>query len=73
MKFVKTQLFTGTESPKIGQWVKTELGQRGQYLGKTTSGTIVVRWQHSDGVKFSRRDAVNNHHLRAFAKQYGAK
>lgn len=72
-KFVKTQLFTGTESPKIGQWVKTELGQRGQYLGLTRSGTLVIRWQHSDASKFSKRDAVNNKHLRAFAKTYGAK
>lgn len=72
-KFVKTQLFTGVESPKIGQWIKTELGQRGQYHGRTTSGTVVVRWQHGDGAKFSKRDAVNNKHLRAFAKTYGAK
>lgn len=56
---------------KVGQWIVTETGQRGQYLGKTDSNTVVVRWQ-SRGL-FAKRDAVNNKHLRNFAKVYGSK
>jgi len=70
-KFGKTVLFSGTEKVQAGQWVRTELGARGQYLGKTDSGAIVVRWQAS-GV-FAKRDAMNNHNLREFAKVYGSK
>jgi len=73
-KFQKTilfSLFSNGEQPKIGQWIKTDIGQRGQYLGKTDSGAIVVRWQAS-GV-FAKRDAMNNHNLREFAKVYGSK
>ena len=53
----------------IGQWVQDATGVRGQYLGETDAGTIVVRWQNN---KFSKRDAVNNKHLRRFAKTYGS-
>ena len=49
---------------KIGQWVETEMGQRGQYLGQSKAGVTVIRWQ--DG-KFDKRDAFNNAHLRNFA------
>jgi hypothetical protein len=70
-KFIKTTLFTGTEAPQPGQWIKTEMGQRGQYLGRTDSGAIVVRWQNVG--KFAKRDALNNKHLRNFAKVYGSK
>ena len=55
---------------QAGQWVQDSTGVRGQYLGKTDTGTIVVRWQNG---KFAKRDAKNNHNLRQFAKVYGSK
>ena len=60
---IKTQL-------QVGQWVQDSTGLRGQYLGQTDSGNIVIRWQNG---KFTRRDAVNNKHLRRFAVTYGSK
>lgn len=54
-----------------GQWVEIETGPRGQYLGTTARGVAVVRWQQGD--KFAKRDAINNKHLRNFAKVYGSK
>jgi len=55
---------------KPGQWVQIETGSRGQYLGTTDNGAAVIRWQNQN---FARRDAVNNKHLRRFAKTYGSK
>ena len=55
---------------QAGQWVQDSTGIRGQYLGETDSGTIVIRWQNG---KFSKRDAKNNKNLRRFAKVYGSK
>lgn len=52
-----------------GQWIKTDMGQRGQFLGVTDRGTVVIRWQHDN---FKRIDATNNKHLRNFAKTYGS-
>jgi hypothetical protein len=60
---IKTQL-------QAGQWVQDSTGIRGQYLGETDSGAIVIRWQNG---KFAKRDAINNKHLRRFAKTYGSK
>lgn len=62
----------GFASIQPGQWVQIETGSRGQYLGTTATGSAVVRWQQGD-VKFARKDAVNNKHLRNFAKVYGSK
>ena len=62
---------------KPGQWVSL-MGARGQYLGKTSAGTIVIRWQ-SEGSKFgqggadSTKDARANGTLRAYARNYGAR
>ena len=51
--------------PRIGQWVKMDSGIKGQYLGKTKAGSIVIRWQNG---KFgSIADCKSNHHLRQFA------
>jgi hypothetical protein len=58
----------GSFTVRIGQWVQCETGARGQYLGTTASGTVVVRWQR-DG-KFSTRDARANKPLRQFARVY---
>ena len=55
---------------QAGQWVQDATGIRGQYLGKTDTGTIVIRWQNG---KFAKRDAMNNRNLRRFAKIYGSK
>lgn len=49
---------------KVGQWVQTETGSRGQYLGKTQAGVTVIRWESE---KFNKRSAYNNAHLRRFA------
>lgn len=75
MQYGKTLFLANVANLKpglqIGQWVKDiNCDIRGQYLGHTDTGTIVIRWQNA---KFSRRDAKNNKHLRRFAKTYGAK
>lgn len=59
-------------SLRPGQWVQTEAGQRGQFLGVTASGSTVIRWQQ-ETKKFRKPDAMNNQHLRRFAKTYGSK
>ena len=79
MKYVKTENWSvitpghASGTPKVGQWIVNDYGQRGQFLGVTWAGVVVVRYQQNDGAKFSKRDAKNNKTLRAFAKNYGAK
>ena len=74
MKYQKTVFLMNAQNIKpyfkIGQWVEDATGCRGQYLGKTDAGTIVIRWQNE---KFTKRDAVNNKHLRRFAVTYGSR
>lgn len=73
MKYQKTLPYTADAEgakPQAGQWVKNEFGQRGQWLGVTKAGAIVIRWQNG---RFSRADATANKHLRGFAKTYGSK
>jgi hypothetical protein len=75
MKFGKTLIVSNVANLvsgiQPGQWVKdTNCDIRGQYLGHTATGTIVIRWQSG---KFAKRDAINNKHLRRFAVTYGAK
>ena len=70
-KVVTLDKLTEANAPKVGQWVKNEFGQRGQFLGVTLTGTIVIRWQRY--AKFERDDARANKPLRAFAKIYGSK
>lgn len=53
---------------KIGQWIVTEMGQRGQYLGKTQAGVTVVRWQNGKFCSINKSDVYNNKWLRKFAK-----
>ena len=55
---------------KVGQWFTNEMGQRGQFMGKTQAGVSVVRWQNG---KMETRDVKANKPLRAFAKIYGSK
>lgn len=56
--------------PKAGQWVLIDGATRGQYLGKTRAGVIVVRYQN--GRFGSKADTKSNHHLRQFAKVNGS-
>lgn len=69
MKFQTTQFVTlqtlENNPPKVGQWVAIDGDIRGQYLGKTRSGVIVVRYQRGKG--FDKIDARNNAALRDFA------
>lgn len=61
-----------TDFIKPGQWVRDiNSGIRGQYLGKTNSGNIVIRWQ--DGKFGSKADCTSNRLLREFAKVNGSK
>jgi hypothetical protein len=75
MKYTSTKFVTlktlETNPPKIGQWICVDGIQRGQYLGKTKAGVIVLRYQH--GVFGTKADTDSNHFLRMFAKVNGAK
>jgi hypothetical protein len=53
-----------------GQWIARD-GARGQYLGLTRAGVIVVRWQ--PGTFGAKRDTRNNRTLRTYAKDYGSR
>ena len=68
-KFVTLQTLENNP-PKVGQSINLDGSLRGQYLGTTSRGTLVIRYQNN---KFAKRDALGNKHLRAFAKNYGAK
>lgn len=57
--------------PKAGQWVLIDGQTRGQYLGKTRAGVIVVRYQN--GRFGSKADTKSNHYLRQFAKVNGSR
>lgn len=73
MRYTKTILVSSIASLdnlKIGQWFTNEIGQRGQYMGKTQAGVSVVRWQNG---KMQTRDVKANKPLRDFAKIYGSK
>lgn len=69
---IKTDIFNlNATSLHVGQWVTDNATlSRGQFLGVTTAGTVVIRWQKSG---FSKRDALANSPLRTYAKIYGAK
>jgi hypothetical protein len=75
MKYTQTKFVTLTSlescPPKPGQWVMVDGAIRGQYLGKTKAGVIVVRYQNGKFGKLA--DTKSNHHLRQFAKVNGAK
>ena len=72
--FVSTQFVTlaslQNNPPKIGQWIMIDGNQRGQYMGKTNAGVIVVRYQN--GRFGSKADTKSNHYLRQFAKVNGS-
>ena len=61
-----------TDLIKPGQWVRDiNSDVRGQYLGKTDTGTIVIRWQNGKFGKLA--DTKSNKYLRQFARVNGAK
>ena len=57
--------------PKIGQWIMLDGSIKGQYLGKTNAGSIVIRWQNGKFGKLA--DCKSNHYLRQFAIVNGSK
>ena len=60
-----------TDQVKPGQWVRDiNCNIRGQYLGVTSAGTIVIRWQNAKFGKLA--DCKSNHYLRQFAKVNGS-
>ena len=75
MQYTHTQFTTlqilENNPPKVGQWVMLDGQIRGQYLGKTTAGAIVMRYQNGKFGKLA--DTKSNHYLRQFAIVNGAK
>lgn len=69
-KFVTLQQLQDNP-PKAGQWILIDGQTRGQYLGKTRAGVIVVRYQN--GRFGSNADTKSNHYLRQFAKVNGSR
>jgi len=68
-RYVKTlsvSQFDTLQGVKVGQWICTDTGSRGQYLGQTQGGTIVINWVK--GAKFNTYMAKCNKPLREFAK-----
>lgn len=69
-RYVKTlsvSQFDTLQGIKVGQWIQTDTGSRGQYLGMTQSGNIVINWIVKGG-KFNTYTAKCNRPLRQFAK-----
>ena len=73
-KFVKT-VFISSPSElrgiKPGQWIMFDSGQRGQFLGISSHGTIVIRYKNE---KFGKRkDTESNKLLRRYAVINGSR
>ena len=75
MKYTTTQFVNlqtlENNPPKVGQWVIIDGQIKGQYLGKTKAGALVMRYQHGKFGKLA--DTKSNHYLRQFAIVNGAK
>lgn len=78
-RFTQTRLIANESelsTCRPGQWVKLQSGARGQYLGTTQQGVIVIRWQRElfgkQGAD-NRTDARQNAILRQYARTYGAR
>lgn len=70
MKYQPTILVSSIgnfEGIKPGQWVQIETGSRGQFLGHTKSGAVVIRWQNGKFCQANQNDVFNNRWLRKFA------
>lgn len=75
MKYQKTIFTTAAllqfNPPKAGQWVLIDGQIKGQYLGTTKAGAVVVRYQNN---KFGKlEDCNSNWALRQFALINGSK
>ena len=66
IKTLSVSQFDTLTGVKVGQWIKTDTGSRGQYLGTTQAGTIVINWVKGD--KFNTYMAKCNRPLSQFAK-----
>lgn len=62
---------TQFETIKPGQWVSIDGQTRGQFLGKTKVGVIVIRYQ--SGSFGAKKDTHSNKLLRQYAVINGAK
>ena len=75
MKYTEAKFVTlatlENNPPKVGQWVLIDGAIKGQYLGKTGAGVVVMRYQ--SGKFGSIADTKSNHYLRQFAIVNGAK
>lgn len=73
MKYTNTRMVIGQsfDGLKPGQWVMFDSGIRGQFMGKTAAGVIVLRYQ--SGKFGERKDTTSNKLLREYAKINGAK
>lgn len=60
------------DNAKIGQWFIDNNSVRGQYLGKTKTGTIVINYKRFKG-QIDYPHMAANRELRAFAIKYGSK
>lgn len=71
-RYLKTQFVTleslTVTPPRVGQWVNIDGNVRGQYLGVSAAGVIVVRYEKR---KFNTRSAYDNAALRQFALGVG--
>lgn len=70
MKYQPTMLVSSIgnfEGIKPGQWVQIETGSRGQFLGHTKTGAVVIRWQNGKFCQTNHNDVFNNRWLRKFA------
>lgn len=57
------------QNAKPGQWFIDNNSVRGQYLGKTKSGTVVMNCKKYIG-KIDMQHMLANHHLRQFAIKF---
>lgn len=60
------------DNTRKGQWFIDNNSVRGQYLGKTKSGTVVINYKRFIG-QIDFPHMLANHYLRDFAKRYGSK
>lgn len=68
IKAIQVNDFNSIANPRIGQWYKNDLGQSGQYLGETKTGTICFAWKCQQ----VKRHAMQVKAIRKFAKTNGA-
>lgn len=60
------------ENTRKGQWFINNDSIRGQYLGKTNSGTIIINYKKFNG-KINLPHMLANKELRKYAIKFGSK